>query len=199
MRISLMLLASGLSLAACTGADNAASADSLAAGADTTAPPGKLAPSVDTTASGPATAALRDSAGHELGTLTLTDAGQGVAVAGTLRGLPPGVHAIHLHTAGSCDAPTFSSAGGHWNPTNRQHGSENPQGPHFGDLPNITVATDSSVTVQATSPGGTLRGANALLDADGAAVVVHMGRDDYRTDPAGDAGSRIACGTVTGG
>ena len=196
MRIALLLLASGLSLTACSRADDAASGDSLMLGADSTAAPSTMGGDTGAVASGPVTAALRDSAGNDLGTLTLMDSGQGVAVAGTLHGLPPGVHAIHIHTTGSCDAPAFTSAGGHWNPTNRQHGSENPQGPHFGDMPNITVAADSTVTVQATTPGGTLRGTNALLDADGAAVMIHGGEDDYRTDPAGDAGDRIACGVI---
>jgi Cu-Zn family superoxide dismutase len=198
MRNVLLLLASGLTLTACNRADDAAGGDSAMLGADSAGAPATMSGDTGAMAGGPATAALRDSAGHDLGTLTLTDAAEGIAVSGTLHGLPPGVHAIHIHTSGSCDAPAFQSAGGHWNPTGKQHGSQNPQGPHFGDLPNITVAADSSVTVQATSPGGTLRGANALLDADGAAVMIHAGEDDYRSDPAGDAGSRIACGAVSG-
>jgi Cu-Zn family superoxide dismutase len=143
-------------------------------------------------------ARMRDPAGRNLGTLTLTEGGQGITVAGRLSGLPPGEHAIHLHAVGRCDPPDFKSASDHWNPTNRQHGTKNPQGPHLGDLPNITVAQDSSVTVQATTPGGMLHGKNELLDGDGAAVVVHARRDDYRTQPSGNSGDRIACGVVTG-
>jgi Cu-Zn family superoxide dismutase len=144
------------------------------------------------------TAAMRDPTGRDLGTLTLTEGGQGITVAGRLTGLPPGEHGIHLHAVGRCNPPDFKSAGDHWNPTNRQHGTENPQGPHLGDLSNITVARDSSVTVQVTTPGGSLRGKNGLLDGDGAAVVVHARRDDYRTQPSGSSGDRIACGVVTG-
>lgn len=148
------------------------------------------------TAAGKATAAMRDSAGKDLGTLTLSDSGRSIAVSGRLTGLPRGEHAIHLHTAGQCDAPKFEGAGDHWNPTNKQHGRNSPGGPHLGDLPNLTVAQNGSVSVQATTPGGTLRGANAALDSDGAAVVVHAKRDDYKTQPSGDSGDRIACGVV---
>ena len=142
-----------------------------------------------------ANAAVRDANGRELGTLTIADSPQGIVVTGTLRGLPPGTLALHFHTVGQCEPP-FESAGGHWNPTGRQHGTENPQGPHFGDMPNLTVGADSTAQIQAATPGGALSGENALLDADGAAIMLHAGPDDYRTDPAGNAGARIACGVV---
>jgi Cu/Zn superoxide dismutase len=138
---------------------------------------------------------MRDAAGRDLGTLVVTNSVGGLMLAGVLHGLPPGTHGIHLHTVGVCDAP-FTSAGGHWNPTSHQHGTQNPQGPHLGDLPNISVSTDSVATVSVMSPGGTLHGGDALIDADGAAVVIHAGPDDYRTDPAGNSGGRIACGVV---
>jgi len=144
-----------------------------------------------------AMAAVRNAAGRELGTLTLTETQQGLTASGRLTGLPPGVHGIHLHVTGQC-APPFESAGAHWNPTNRRHGAQNPQGPHLGDLPNITVGADSSVDVQLATPGATLRRTNALMDADGAAIVVHTAADDHRTDPAGASGNRIACGVVSG-
>lgn len=138
---------------------------------------------------------VRDAAGRDLGTISLTETATDLGLNGTLRGLPPGTHGIHLHTVGRCEAP-FKTAGDHWNPTNKQHGTENPQGPHLGDLQNITVAADSSATVAVRTPGGTLRGANPLLDADGAALVVHANADDNRTDPTGNSGDRIACGVV---
>lgn len=141
---------------------------------------------------------MRNAAGKDLGTLTLTEVGGGIGVSGRLTGLPPGVHGIHLHAVGRCEPPKFQSAGDHWNPTNRLHGLQNPKGPHNGDLPNLTVAGDSSTTVQLTSPGGTLRYTNPLLDTDGAAVVVHARPDDYKSQPSGNSGDRIACGVVTG-
>jgi Cu-Zn family superoxide dismutase len=147
------------------------------------------------TSSAVAMAVVHDAAGQELGTLTIAETSGGLSTTGTLRGLAPGVHGIHLHTVGMCDG-TFTSAGGHWNPTAHQHGFDNPQGPHDGDMQNVTVGADSTVTVSVTTKGGTLRGANGLLDPDGAAVVVHAGPDDYKTDPAGNSGARVACGVA---
>ncbi len=177
-------------LAACAGGDQG--------GRDTTTP--TISAGADTGIAGGSAAAraqMRNASGRELGTLTLTDSAQTIVVSGRLAGLQPGQRAIHLHMAGRCDAP-FESAGGHWNPTNRQHGTQNPQGPHHGDLPNITVAADSTATVNVVTPGGMLRGSNGLLDADGAAVVIHAGTDDNRSDPAGNAGERVACGVISG-
>ena len=180
--------------AALLGCGDAGRRDATPAG-DTAAAAGQDTVSARA-AGGNATAAMRDSAGKDLGTLTLSDAGQSIALSGQLTGLPPGEHAIHLHTVGQCDAPKFEGAGDHWNPTNRKHGKDAPGGPHFGDLPNLTVARNGSASVQATTPGGMLRGSNAALDSDGVAVVVHAKRDDYKTQPSGDSGDRIACGIV---
>ena len=171
--------------------------------------PKEAKPTTDSTAAAPAampamsagagaTVAVMDAAGHEMGTLTLADGASGLTVSGTLRGLAPGVHGIHIHTVGMCEAPKFTTAGGHWNPTTKMHGSENPQGPHFGDMMNITVGADSSATVQLTTMGGSLHGADMLMDADGASVVVHAMADDYKTDPSGNSGDRIACGVIKG-
>lgn len=188
MRIAIAAIVVGLSLSACSG-----SGDDAGMPADSASMSAAPAPM---SAADTARATLADANGREIGTLTLTNVAGGIQVAGMLSGLPPGDHAIHLHTTGQCEAP-FTSAGGHWNPTDRQHGSENPEGPHFADMPNIMVAADSSVSVMTRTPGGTLRGENALLDDDGSAIVVHAGPDDYKSDPAGDAGARIACGVVT--
>lgn len=196
MRRTIMLLGCCVSLAACRG-DDARTVDTagVVRGETIAAAPraGDPAGTMRTVA---ASATIRDAAGRSLGTLTLTEGAQGVTLSGRLVGLPPGPHAIHIHGTGWCEPP-FASAGAHWNPTSRQHGTQNPQGPHFGDLPNLAVATDSTVTVQATTPGGALRGSNSLFDADSAAVIVHVQPDDYRTDPAGNAGDRIACGVVS--
>lgn len=144
---------------------------------------------------GRATARMRDASGRDLGEVTLTETTQGIQLAGQLRGLPAGERAIHIHTTGRCEPP-FESAGGHWNPTNTQHGFQAAGGPHLGDMRNLTVGADSSVMVQNATPGGGLRGANGLIDNDGAAVVIHIRPDDYRTQPSGNAGDRIACGVV---
>jgi Cu-Zn family superoxide dismutase len=144
-----------------------------------------------------ATVSIRDATGRDLGTLSLTPTTGGLLLSGTVRGLPPGTHGIHLHTTGQCEPP-FASAGGHWNPASRQHGTQNPAGPHLGDMPNIVAGPDGSATVNVMTPGGTLRGADAVLDADGTAVVIHERVDDYRTDPSGNSGNRIACGVVRG-
>ena len=124
----------------------------------------------------------------------------------TARGLPPGVHGMHLHDVGLCEGPGFDSAGPHWNPSTAQHGLENPQGPHWGDLPNITVGPDGSFTGNVTVEGSylkesRLKGASRggpILDANGFALVIHADPDDNRTDPSGNSGARIACAAITG-
>jgi Cu-Zn family superoxide dismutase len=142
-----------------------------------------------------ASATVRDRSGRELGTLIVAEDGAGLVTRGSLRGLTPGVHAIHIHAIGLCDPP-FDDAGGHWNPAGRHHGFDNPAGPHMGDMQNFTVAGDSTAVIRVTTPGGTLRGSNPVLDSDGAAIIVHQLPDDYRTDPAGNSGARVACGVV---
>ena len=112
-------------------------------------------------------------------------------------GLSPGAHGVHLHTTGSCTAPDFASAGAHLNPGGHQHGTSNPAGPHLGDLPNITVGSAGTGTVSATLSGTREDVLARLFDADGTAVVVHANADDYRTDPSGNSGGRIACGVLT--
>jgi superoxide dismutase, Cu-Zn family len=198
MHWSIGVAGAALAIMTACGGDDAAKADSAAgasaaaaAGATTTAAP---APATG----GGVTVSMISATGTELGTLTLTDAGAGIAVNGTLRGLPPGDHGIHLHMVGQC-TPPFESAGGHWNPTSKQHGTQNPQGPHAGDMSNITVGADSTVTVNVTSAGGPLRGANGLVDSDGAAVLIHASADDNKTDPSGNSGARIACGAIASG
>lgn len=187
MRITTLTFAGLVALAACSKDTDDAAKDSTTVTATADSMP----------AGAGVTADMRDAAGHDLGTLTLSESGGGIMLMGSLRGLPPGDHGVHLHMTGTCEAP-FASAGGHWNPTSKQHGSSNPAGAHLGDLQNITVASDSTASVHLTTPGGTLKGENMLLDADGAAVVIHAKADDYKTDPSGNSGDRIACGVVKG-
>ena len=142
-----------------------------------------------------AIAVMRDASGKDIGTLTIRETGEGLLTTGTLHGLARGTHGVHLHSVGRCEAP-FASAGGHWNPGARQHGFDNPQGPHMGDMRNIIVGDDGTATVSTSTAGGTLRGAGGLLDSDGAAIIIHAGPDDYHSDPAGNSGARVACGVV---
>lgn len=113
------------------------------------------------------------------------------------RGLPTGNHGIHIHAVGRCDPPDFMSAGAHFNPTNRQHGLQNPNSPHASDLPNLQVGADGTGRLDALDRDVTLAsGANSLFDADGSALVIHAGEDDNMTDPAGNSGGRIARGII---
>lgn len=144
---------------------------------------------------GSATADIRDNAGLPRATATATPLGDGIRVQVSAMNMAPGAYGAHVHTTGRCDPPGFESAGGHWNPTNQEHGKDNPQGMHKGDLPNLMVGTNGRGTMEINIPGVSLAGAgHRLMDADGAALVIHASADDYRTDPSGNSGARIACG-----
>lgn len=123
---------------------------------------------------------------------------KGVELSAIINSLTPGVHAIHIHEVGKCEAPSFESAGPHFNPTHKEHGIENPAGPHVGDLPNITVDEQGEVQLNLVAPDFTLKkGAkNSIFDEDGSSIVIHEKADDYKTDPAGNSGARIACGVI---
>ncbi len=144
-----------------------------------------------------AEATLRLANGAPAGSAQLLAKGTQVEISIAVTGVSGGVHGAHLHTTGSCDAADFSSAGSHLNPGGRQHGHENPAGAHLGDLPNITVGADGTGMVTAILPGTRDEVLARIFDADGTAVVVHAGPDDYRTDPSGNSGGRIACGVLT--
>jgi superoxide dismutase, Cu-Zn family len=149
---------------------------------------------------GTAQASMRNAASESVGDLRLERVGGVVRVSGELFNLAPGTHGIHFHAVGRCDDAAFESAGGHFNPTERQHGLDNPAGPHAGDLPNITVPASGRVVVDFTSPRVTLdSAATSLFDADGSAIIVHAAADDQHTDPSGNSGARVACGVVNHG
>lgn len=145
-----------------------------------------------------ATADLKSAAGQSVGTATFTQQSDGVRLNVTVKGLPAGKHGIHIHAVGKCDGPDFASAGGHFNPETKQHGTQNSAGPHAGDLPNLVVAADGSGSLQFVDTRVTLaKGpANSLFDADASALVIHAAEDDEKTDPSGNSGARIACGSV---
>jgi superoxide dismutase, Cu-Zn family len=144
-----------------------------------------------------ANAPLVNAEGEEIGNVALTQMEQGVRIDVQAEGVPAGTHAFHIHETGDCQTPDFQSAGGHYNPTDHQHGWNNPEGPHAGDLPNVQVQDDGVLAIEYFTDAVTLgEGDTTVFDDDGSAIVMHEGADDYETDPAGDAGSRIACGVI---
>jgi superoxide dismutase, Cu-Zn family len=143
---------------------------------------------------------LKDSAGKTIGSAVLSERGNGVLITVNVKGLPQGLHAVHVHTVGKCDPPAFTSAGGHFNPLNKKHGLKNPDGPHAGDMPDMYVNKDGAGRYEALMESITLgSGETSVFDADGSAVVVHATADDNVTDPAGNSGDRIACGVIAKG
>ncbi|HYW09698.1 MAG TPA: superoxide dismutase family protein [Longimicrobium sp.] len=137
-----------------------------------------------------------DAAGRTVGTVTALQRGDSVRIGVRATGMPAGTHGAHLHDAGMCDAPQFTTAGPHLNPTARQHGMRNPRGPHLGDLPNLVVAADGTGALDATVAGSLTAGVAPIFDANGTSFVVHASRDDMVTDPSGNSGARIACAVI---
>lgn len=153
------------------------------------APPVSAAPS--------AHADLINAQGEPIGTAQFSTEEGGVTLSLNVQGLTPGLHGFHIHENGVCLAPDFASAGGHFNPTGKHHGLKNPEGAHVGDLPNLSVGDDGKGSVEAVIRGATFgEGADSLFKTGGTAVVIHASADDEVSDPAGNAGARVACGVV---
>jgi len=183
--LAVSLLLAGTALAACSQkaeepADNVAE------------PPAMAEPSA-----APQTIALNGTDGRPVGTVTLNEDSNGVTIKVDASAIAAGTHGVHLHEKGLCEGPKFESAGAHWNPQSKQHGRDNPMGAHLGDLANFEIGESGTATTSFLVGGVTLNGAaNALADADGTSLVVHAKADDYKTDPSGNSGDRVACAVL---
>jgi Cu-Zn family superoxide dismutase len=140
---------------------------------------------------------MHDGQGNSVGSAELSAAASGVNIRLDLKGLPAGEHAIHVHSAAKCEGPAFTTAGGHLNPDMKHHGLQNPDGPHAGDMPNFTVAADGTAKTTVVAPGVTMGDdSHSIFSNGGTALVIHEKADDMKSDPAGNAGARIACGVI---
>ena len=141
---------------------------------------------------------LKDGQGKSVGKVTLREHDSGVEMQFDLQNLPPGEHAVHFHREPKCEAPDFKSAGPHFNPDLKKHGLENPEGHHNGDNPNLTVSANGKAKLRMVNKDVNLsEGIRSLFANGGTSIVIHAMPDDQKTDPAGNAGDRIACGVIT--
>lgn len=145
------------------------------------------------------TADLARADGSWAGVVTISKRSDGIFLSLAADAPVAGTFGMHLHTVGKCQAPDFASAGAHWNPGMKQHGRDNPMGTHGGDLPNVVAGADKKLTLEYKLPDIMLEGEGGLIDADGAALVIHEQADDYMTDPSGNSGKRIICGAFKSG
>jgi Cu-Zn family superoxide dismutase len=149
------------------------------------------------TATKPVHADIVNAQGQKIGTAVFSPAGGGVKIDLDVAQLSPGNHGVHIHAVGKCEGPDFKSAGGHFNPSAKEHGKDNPKGPHAGDLTNLEVDADGHAKVSLSDSVVTLGdGPNSLFHEGGSALVIHEKVDDYKTDPSGNSGARIACGVI---
>ena len=183
--LAVSLLFAGTALAAC-------SQKAEEPAGNVAEPPAMAEPSA-----APQTIALNGTDGRPVGTVTLSEDANGVTIKVDASAIAAGTHGVHLHQKGLCEGPKFESAGAHWNPESKQHGRDNPMGAHLGDLANFDIGQAGAATTSFTVAGVTMSGAtNALADADGTSLVVHAKADDYRTDPSGNSGDRVACAVL---
>lgn len=147
-----------------------------------------------------AVAEIKSRDGKELGKAKVVETTAGVLIKVKLAGLKPGPHGFQLTDVGKCDGD-FASAGKVLNPLGARHGFLHEEGPMVGNLPNLFASAAGEVEVEMLSPFVTLSkdSEESLFDADGTAFVLFEGEDDYKTEPEGNAGARIACGVVAAG
>ena len=144
-----------------------------------------------------ARADIKNAEGKSVGSASLRETKDGVLMTVNIKGLPQGLHAIHVHSVGKCEGPAFTSAGPHFNPINKKHGLKNTAGPHAGDLPDMYLEKNGTGRYEVLIDSMTLgSGETSIFDADGSTIIIHVTADDNITDPTGASGDRVACGVI---